>query len=194
VSEQTAPPRVLVVMGIEHIAETYEQTLQDEYEVDTATGVAEALDVIGEDHDVVILDGQLSQDADVVIVDELQKRGVDCRIVLVFDEEPAASVLELGCTDYLVTPVDGEELNETVGRVIQIGKYVDRRRELPGTRCRDRAARIGRRRDRGRPRPRRRRPIPINAVARDTRACHPRASGPTPTASTTGGSCRSPLS
>lgn len=117
-------------MGIEHIAETYEQALQDEYEVDTATSVEEALDVIDEDHDVVILDRQLSQETDLVIVDELQKQGVDCRIVLVFDEEPTASVLELGCTDYLVTPVDGQELTETVGRVVQIGEYVDRRREL----------------------------------------------------------------
>lgn len=127
---QTASARVLVVMGIEHIAETYEQSLQDEYEVDTAVGLEEAFAVIDEDHDVVILDRQLSQDTDVVVVDELQKQGVDCRIILVFDEEPQTSVLELGCTDYIVTPVDGQELNETVRRVIQIGEYVDRRREL----------------------------------------------------------------
>jgi DNA-binding response OmpR family regulator len=117
-------------MGIEHIVETYAESLQDEYDVDTATSVAEALGVIDDDHDVVVIDRQLSREADVVVVDELQKRGVDCRIVLVLDEEPSESVLELGCTDYLVTPVDGQELTETVRRVLRIGEYVDRRREL----------------------------------------------------------------
>ncbi len=129
-SAQTASPRVLVVTDIQHIAETYAQSLQRQHVVDTATSIEEALEVIDGDHDVVVLNRQLSQNADVGVVDELQKRGDDCQVVLVFDDEPEASVLELGCTDYLVTPVDGQELSETVGRVVRIGEYVDRRREL----------------------------------------------------------------
>lgn len=129
-SARTARPRVLVAMCTEHVAETYEQSLQEEYDVDTATSVEAAFDIVDEDHDVVVFDRQLSEDADVVVVDELQKRGNDCRVVLVFDEEPEASVLELGCTDYLVTPVDDRAVNATVGRVIRIGEYVARRREL----------------------------------------------------------------
>lgn len=129
-SVQTAAPRVLVVEDEPEVAETYRTALRDEFEVDLATSAEEALDIVADGHDVVVVDQRLSDRPGDHVISEINERNLACRIVKVLEEEPEVGVLELRCTDYVVTPVDGQELIETVGRVVRIGEYADRRREL----------------------------------------------------------------
>lgn len=116
---------VLVVDDEVGIAELYAEWLAEKYDARTALSGEAALSMLDEDVDVVLLDRRMPGLSGDEVLEEIGRRGLDCRVVMVTAVEPDFDVLEMGFDDYIVKPVDGEELRALVERALEVASYDD---------------------------------------------------------------------
>ncbi len=121
---------VLVVEDEDHLAELYTEYLDEEYEVRTAYGGAEALEMLASDLDVVLLDRRMPIVSGNEVLAEIQERGLQCRVAMVTAVDPDFDIIDMGCDDYVVKPVTRDRLREVVDRLLKLSEYTDRKREL----------------------------------------------------------------
>jgi PAS domain S-box-containing protein len=114
---------VLVVDDERRYVEAHARMLREEYTVETAGGGQEALDVVDEAVDVVLLDRQMpGLDGDEV-ASKIRDREIDCRIVLLTAVEPDVDIIELGIDDYLIKPAGKEDLSECIEELLEWNEY-----------------------------------------------------------------------
>jgi DNA-binding response OmpR family regulator len=130
VSGQEERANVLIVDDEERVAETYRIRLRDDYDVDVATGGREALEMVDEDHDVVLLDRRMPDVSGDEVLDEIRERDLSCKVVMVTAVDPDFDLVNMECDDYIVKPVEDNELHEAIDRALQIAAYGQRRQEL----------------------------------------------------------------
>ena len=109
---------ILVVDDDEETADVLAKMLQSDHEVIVAYGGEEALELVGPDIDVVLLDRRMPDCKGDEVLEEIRSRGIDCRVVMVTAVEPDIDIIRLDFDDYLVKPVSQETLRETVDRMI----------------------------------------------------------------------------
>ncbi len=104
---------VLIVDDEEDIADVYQVQLQDKYDVKAAYGGREALEIIDETVDVVLLDRRMPGLAGDDVLRELRERGFDCRVIIIsaVSKENGASV---PADDYYEKPLNRKRLYEAV--------------------------------------------------------------------------------
>ena len=112
---------VLIVEGEPVLADSYAAWLEDGYRVRTAYTGEEAFAALDEEAaDVVLLDRRLPDLSGEEVLNDIQRRGLDCRVALVSAVEPDFDVTEVGYDVYVEKPVtDAETLRsavETLGR------------------------------------------------------------------------------
>ena len=129
-SSESDPARVLVVDDEERVADTYRLRLQSEYEVTVARGGREALDVVDDAVDVVLLDRRMPDISGDEVLEELRSRDLDVKVVMMTAVDPGFDLVEMQCDDYIVKPVDRGTLETVVERVLAIADYSDRRQRL----------------------------------------------------------------
>lgn len=129
-SEETDRPRVLLVDDEERVAKTYELRLGANYDTTVALNGHEALDTVDDTFDVVLLDRRMPEISGDEVVDEIRRRGIGCRIVMVTAVDPDFDITEMDIDDYVVKPVTREELIEVVDRALTISEYNDRLQKL----------------------------------------------------------------
>lgn len=129
-------PRVLVVDDEERVAQTYELRLGDEYDTDVALSGDEALDIIDESFDVVLLDRRMPGTTGDEVLEEIRKRGLDCRVVMLTAVDPDFDIADMDMDDYVVKPVDKDELRDVVERAMTISEYNDQMQQLNSLRLR----------------------------------------------------------
>jgi DNA-binding response OmpR family regulator len=103
---------VLVVDDEQEVADTYALRLR-EYDTRTAYGGTEALEAMGHDVDVVLLDRRMPVTGDEVLR-EIRDRGFDVAVVMVTAITPDAEVTDMPFDDYLCKPVSTDDLVEAV--------------------------------------------------------------------------------
>ena len=123
-------PRVLIVDDEERVAETYELRLGTEYETETALSGEEALRTIDESVDVVLLDRRMPGLTGDQVLEEIRKRGLDCRVVMLTAVDPDVDITEMEFDGYLVKPVERDELRTAVERALSISEYNERMQDL----------------------------------------------------------------
>ena len=126
-------PTVLVVEDEESLIELYLRWLDDDYEVLTAEGGAEALRVVdgaGGDVDVVLLDRLMPGMSGDEVLPELRDRVDDCKVAMVTAVEPDFDVLTMGFDDYLMKPIDRDELLRTIDRLLSRSAFAELEQEL----------------------------------------------------------------
>jgi DNA-binding response OmpR family regulator len=125
------PPQVLVVEDEPELAEIYAFQLSDEYDVLTATGGQEALDLLDEVGavDVALLDRRMPSLSGDEVLAELRDRGHDCRVAIVTAVDPDVDIVDMPFDAYLTKPVTGEALHETVDRLLLLERYDETVRE-----------------------------------------------------------------
>ncbi|MFC4541674.1 HalX domain-containing protein [Halosolutus amylolyticus] len=128
---------VLVVDDGPGNVELFERWLSDEYRVGRATGGDDSLEEL-DDVDVALLDRDLPTVSGTPLALEIDRRAADCLTAIVSGIEPGADVLYVSCGECLVTPVEKEELLETVERLRHRARYDERLAE-----CANLAARRG---------------------------------------------------
>ena len=118
-------PVVLVVDDNRAIANTYTAFLSDEYDVRTAYNGKEALEELDETVDVVLLDRRMPEVSGDAVLEEIESRQLDCRVVMLTAVDPDFDIIDMGFDEYLVKPIEREELNEVVSEMLERATYDD---------------------------------------------------------------------
>ena len=114
---------VLIVEDDHPLAELYAQFLTSTYTVQTATNGQEALDRIGHQVDVVLLDRQMSGLSGEEVLRAIREEGYDCRVAMVTAVFPDIDIFEMDYDDYLLKPVDKTALNGLVERLLGLNDH-----------------------------------------------------------------------
>jgi DNA-binding response OmpR family regulator len=130
VTSATDLPRVLIVDDEERVANTYELRLNGDYDTEIALSGESALQTVDEETDVVLLDRRMPGMTGDEVLEEIRKRGLDCRIVMLTAVDPDFEIAEMDIDDYVVKPVDREELISVVERALTISEYNEQMQEL----------------------------------------------------------------
>jgi len=124
------PPLVLVVEDERDLSELYRTWLAKSYRVRTAHDGRTALDELGEDVDIVLLDRRMPDLSGDEVLDRIRERGLDCRVAMVTAVEPDVDIVEMAFDDYLVKPVTEEELLGTTENLRIRDEYDDGVKQL----------------------------------------------------------------
>ena len=116
-------PTVLIVDDERALADLYEEWLSDDYEVLTAYSGADALELIDETVDVVLLDRRMPGVTGDQVLSEIREDAIDSRVVMVTAVEPDFDILEMGFDDYVTKPVDRQDLHAIVERMLNRRDY-----------------------------------------------------------------------
>ncbi|MFC6786675.1 response regulator transcription factor [Halobaculum halobium] len=119
-------PHVLVVDDEVDIRELYADQLAGEYDVSTAASGPEALDVLDDSVDVVLLDRRMPGLHGDDTVERIRATGVDVRVAAVTGVGADLDVVGLPIDAYLEKPVDRSELLDAVDRLVRVARYDDR--------------------------------------------------------------------
>ncbi len=125
-----AEPVVLVVEDEPDLADLYAAWLREHCTVRTAYDGEEALDAIDEKVDIVLLDRRMPGLSGDEVLDTIRDRDLDCRVAMVTAVEPDFDIVEMGFDDYLVKPVSGEDLLNTVDQLLLRSTYDEQLQEL----------------------------------------------------------------
>ena len=121
---------VLVVDDEKEVADAYALRVEQEYEVRTAYGGEAALEAVGDDVDVVLLDRRMPDISGDEVLGEIDDRGYDCRVVMVTAVNPDFDILEMPFDDYLAKPVGPDALFETIEEQLEARSEGDATSEL----------------------------------------------------------------
>ena len=116
-------PAVLVVDDEPDVADAYAAQLSSEYRVETAYSGEAALEELGPDVDVVLLDRRMPGVSGDDVLDEIRERGLDCRVAMVTAVDPDFDIIEMPFDDYVIKPVSGDDLFETIERLLNCAEY-----------------------------------------------------------------------
>ncbi|MFB6120251.1 MAG: response regulator [Halobacteriaceae archaeon] len=116
-------PVVLVVEDEPDVAETYEFWLADEYEVRRAESGDDALELVDDEVDVILLDRMMPGTPGDEVLREMRDRGIDCPVAMVSAVDPGFDVIEMGFDDYVAKPPRRDELLETVAELLERATY-----------------------------------------------------------------------
>ena len=120
---------VLIVDDEQSLADLYAYWIDEFAEALTAYDGTEALEKLDGGVDVMLLDRRMPGLSGDEVVDEVEKQGLDVRIVMVTAVDPGFDIVDMGIDDYLIKPVDQPELVETVERMVVRSTYDDQLQE-----------------------------------------------------------------
>lgn len=129
-ADRDEQPTILVAEDESALVELYIRWLEDEYSVVTAGGGEEALDRFDSDVDVVLLDRLMPGMSGDEVLKEIRSRSPNCKVAMVTAVEPDFDVISMGFDDYLTKPVEREELQETIGRLLARSEFDEIEQEL----------------------------------------------------------------
>ena len=116
---------ILVVEDEEELRRTYELWLATDYEVRTAAEGEEALEMVDESVDVVLLDRMMPGLSGKETLTKLKERGLEAKFAMVTAVEPDFDIIEMGFDAYLTKPVDEERLRDTIQSLRSQEAYSD---------------------------------------------------------------------
>ena len=120
---------VLVVDDERDVTDLYRIWLEEHHRVRTAYDGEEALDLLDGSIDVVLLDRRMPGLSGDEVLERIEERDLDCRVVMVTAVKPDFDVIEMGFDDYLVKPVSRSDLYDAVDRMATRSTYDDQLRE-----------------------------------------------------------------
>jgi len=105
---------ILVVDDERDLADLYSMWIDDQYEVRTAYGGAEALEMMDEAVDVVLLDRRMPDMTGDEVLDRIREQEFESRVVMVTAVDPGLDIIEMDFDEYLTKPVSRPELNRVI--------------------------------------------------------------------------------
>jgi len=110
--------KILAVDDEQKLADIYQQWLQPNYEVNIAYNGEQALEEINNKTDLVLLDRMMPDMSGKQVLKKIRKQYKDLQIVMITAKDPEIEVANLEIDDYMVKPVDKEDLQEKVGEIL----------------------------------------------------------------------------
>ena len=126
----TEEATVLVADDERELADLYAEYLRDSYDVDVAYSGEEAVEMVSEKYDVILLDRRMPVVSGNEVLAAIEERNIDSRVAMVTAVNPDFDIIDLGIDDYIVKPVTKQEVHDTVERLLTIREYNDRVLEL----------------------------------------------------------------
>lgn len=123
------PPTVVIVEDERELADLYAEWLSESYEVRTAYRAEEALEVIDEAVDVLLLDRRLPAASGDEVLSTVRDREIDCQVAMVTAVDPDLDIIDMGFDDYVVKPLERSDLQDLVKRLLTRGLYNDEVRD-----------------------------------------------------------------
>ncbi|WP_227132618.1 response regulator [Halorubellus salinus] len=117
---------VLVVDDEVRLADMFSRVVGRRHETRTAYGGEEALELVDDDVDVVLLDRRMPDKTGDEVLREVKAARVNCRVVMVTAVDPEMDVLKLPFDDYLCKPVETDVLLDVVDQQLEAQAYDDR--------------------------------------------------------------------
>jgi len=125
---------ILIVDDDRSILNALRMTLEGKYVVSTAENGAEALKLMGEQvPDLILLDIGLPDISGMDLLKKVGEAGPDIAVIMVTAVDEVRTVVEalkLGAYDYLVKPIDGQEVKVTVGNALENKRLKDQIRRI----------------------------------------------------------------
>ncbi len=115
--------QILVVDDQRQLADLYTYWLQDSYSVRTAYSGRDALELLDETTDMVLLDRDMPDLTGDEVLERIRDRGLACPVTMVTGERPDIDVIDMHFDDYLVKPVQSDELRNAVERMVERTAY-----------------------------------------------------------------------
>mgnify|MGYP002760383065 CR=1 FL=1 len=109
---------ILAVDDERELVGIYKAWFSDKYTVRSAYGGREALSEFDETVDIVLLDRRMPGTSGDEVLESLREDGHDCPVVMITAVEPDEGMIDLPFDEYVVKPVNREELLETVEDVL----------------------------------------------------------------------------
>ncbi|WP_332898505.1 response regulator [Haladaptatus sp. CMSO5] len=122
--------RVLVVEDEKDIAELYAKWIGSTYDIEIAYTGREALDILDDSFDVILLDRNLPQMGGDEVLAWIRDQEFDCTVAIISAIEPDFDIYEMGFDDYLVKPVGKDDLKNIINRMLSRAEYDDRLKQL----------------------------------------------------------------
>ncbi len=122
--------RVVIVDDEADLADLYASWLPEEYAVDTAYDGRDAIGVLDESVDVVLLDRRMPGTSGDEVLEWIRDRELGCGVAMITAVDPDFDILELGFDAYLTKPVAASELTDVTERLIRRLEYADTLRKL----------------------------------------------------------------
>lgn len=126
----SADHRVVIVDDEPDLADLYASWLSGDYAVSTAYDGREALDVLDDSVDVVLLDRRMPGTSGDEVLERIRDRELDCGVAMITAVDPDFDILELGFDAYLTKPVAASDLAAVTTRLIRRSEYTDTLREF----------------------------------------------------------------
>ena len=123
------PPTVVIVEDERELADLYAEWLSESYEVRTAYRAEEALEVIDDAVDVLLLDRRLPAASGDEVLSTVREREIDCQVAMVTAVDPDLDIIDMGFDDYVVKPLERTDLQDLVKRLLTRGLYNDEVRD-----------------------------------------------------------------
>lgn len=114
---------VLVVEDDREVAATYVDLIGDAYRVRVAHDAGEAIESLDAEVDVVLLDRRLPDASGDTVLEEVQGRELDIRVVVISAVTPDFDIVGMGFDDYLLKPVSRDELHATIEAMLARTAY-----------------------------------------------------------------------
>jgi len=133
VSSPISEATVLVADDEQHLADLYTDYLTEDYDVLTAYGGEEAVEVLHDEAhnvDVALLDRRMPDLSGDKVLADINETGNDCRVAMVTAVNPGFDIIDMGCDDYLVKPVARDELLDVVERLLKLSEYSEKHQQL----------------------------------------------------------------
>lgn len=121
---------VLIVEDLQELADMYSDQLEGLCDVRTAYTGEEAIGLLDESIDIVLLDRRLPDIPGDDVLDYIRTHDLDCRVAMVTGVDPDISLLDMPVDDYLVKPVTEEDLHRQVRRLADLDTYREPIREF----------------------------------------------------------------
>ncbi len=118
----TDEPTVLVVDDEENITEVFSHWLRGEYAVRTATSGDQALDLVDDEVDVVLLDRRMPGMSGDEVLEAFRDQGYDLPTAMVTAVDPDFDIVDMAFDTYLTKPIMRDELVEVVEELVEISE------------------------------------------------------------------------
>jgi len=128
--DAAGPPSVLIVEDEADLADMYGAYLETDYDVNVVYGGQEAIEVLDDTYDVVLLDRRMPVVSGNEVLAHTEDEGIELRVAMVTAVNPDFDIIDLRIDDYLVKPVSKTEMRETVRRLLKLDEYNAQMREL----------------------------------------------------------------
>ncbi|MFB6198139.1 MAG: response regulator, partial [Halobacteriaceae archaeon] len=120
---------VLIVEDDQDLADTYGIWLENNYNVEIAYDGEQALELIDETFDVVLLDRRMPGLSGDDVLERIRSRSVDCQVSMITAVEPDPDIVDLPFDEYLVKPIRKQDLVDVVDELLLREEFEEKAQE-----------------------------------------------------------------